>query len=115
MIARGHAAVEPQLRQRSSGGTVRPTLGRWKRAGQAIPTRLRTDPHMSGDLRVSLTVKCSKTNSDVTRVFRDPREHRGSAPGAKASPRARRRLIFGYQIVSGNHTESFKWDSGVGG
>jgi hypothetical protein len=70
---------------------------------------------MSRDLRVSLTVECSKTNSDVTRVFRDPREHRRAAKGTKASPRPRRRLIFGYQIVSGNHTESFKWDSGVGG
>jgi hypothetical protein len=70
---------------------------------------------MSCDLRVSLAVKCSKANSDVTRVFRYPREHRRPATGTKTSPRARRRLIFGYQIVSGNYTESFKWDSGVGG
>jgi hypothetical protein len=70
---------------------------------------------MSRDLRIGLTVKCSKTNSDVTRVFRYPREQGRPATGTKTSPRARRRLIFGYQIVSGNDTESFKWDSRVGG
>jgi hypothetical protein len=70
---------------------------------------------MSRDLRVSLAVKCSKTNSDVTRVFRYPCEHRRPATGTETSPRARRRFIFGYQIVSSNDTESFKWYSGVCG
>jgi hypothetical protein len=69
---------------------------------------------MSCDLRVSLTLKCSKSNSDVVRVLRYPRIHGRPATGTKASPRTGRRLIFGYQIFSGNDTVSFKWNSRIG-
>jgi hypothetical protein len=70
---------------------------------------------MSCDLRVSLTIKCSKSNSDVIRVLRYPRKHWRPTTGTKTSPRAGRRLIFGYQVFSGNYTVSFKWNSRVGG
>jgi hypothetical protein len=70
---------------------------------------------MSCDLRVSLTLKCSKSNSDVVRVLRYPRKHGRPATGTKASPRTGRRLIFGYQIFSSNDTVPFKWNSRVGG
>jgi hypothetical protein len=70
---------------------------------------------MSCDLRVSLTIKRSKSNSDVVGILRYPRKHRRSATGTKTSPGAGRRLIFGDQIVSGNDTVSFKRNSRVGG
>src|SRR6266581_2161500 len=68
----------------------------------------RSLPHMSCDLRISLTIKCSKSNSDVIRVLGYPRKHGRPATGTKTSPGAGRRLIFGYQIFSRNYTESFK-------
>jgi hypothetical protein len=70
---------------------------------------------MSCDLGVSLAIKCSKSNSDVVRVFRDPCKHGRPATGTKTPPRAGRRLIFGYQIFSSNYTVSFKWNSRIGG
>jgi len=70
---------------------------------------------MSRDLRVSLTIKCSKSNSDMVRVLRYPRKHWRPATGTETAPRARRRLVFGYQIFSSNCTISFKWNSRVGG
>jgi hypothetical protein len=69
---------------------------------------------MSCDLRVSLTIKGSKSNSDVVRVLRYPRKHGRPATGTKTPPRAGRRFIFGYQIFSSNDTVSFKWNSRVG-
>jgi hypothetical protein len=83
--------------------------------GQAIPTRLRTDPHMSRNRRVSLPIECSEANSDVIRVVCHPRKHWRPATGTKTSPGAARRLIFGYQIFSGNYTVSFKGNSRIGG
>jgi len=70
---------------------------------------------MSCDPRVSLTIKCSKSNSDVIRVLRYPRKHGRPATGTKTSPGAGRRLIFGYQIFSGNYTVSLKRNSRIGG
>jgi hypothetical protein len=70
---------------------------------------------MSCDLRVGFTIKCSKSNSDVVRVLRDPRKHGRTTTRTKTSPRAGRRLILGYQIFSGNNTVSIKWNSRVGG
>jgi len=69
---------------------------------------------MGRDLRVSLTIKRSKSNSDVVGVLRHPRKHRGSAAGAKTSPGPGRRLILGDQIFSGNYTVSLKRNSRVG-
>jgi hypothetical protein len=70
---------------------------------------------MSCNLRLSLTIKCSKSNSNVVGLLRYSRKHRRSAPGTKTSPRAGRRLIFGDQIFSSYDTVSLKWNSRVGG
>src|SRR4051812_27264823 len=99
----------------SSGRTIDPSHERRNGPSQAIPTRLRAHPDMSCDLRVGFTIKCSKSNSDVVRVLRDPRKHGRTTTRTKTSPRAGRRLILGYQIFSGNNTVSIKWNSRVGG
>src|SRR5262245_19309151 len=99
----------------SSGRTVRPTFERWNGPGEAIPARFRAHPHMRCDLGVRLAIKRSKANSDMVRVLRDPREHGRPATGAKTSPCARRRLVFGDQIFSSDYTVSFKWNPRVGG
>jgi hypothetical protein len=70
---------------------------------------------MSCDLRVSLTIKCTKSNSDVIRVLRYPRKHGRPATRTKTSPGAGRRFIFGYQIFSSNYTVSFQRNSPIGG
>src|SRR5262245_45910403 len=70
---------------------------------------------MSGDLRVSLTIKCPKPNPNVVRVLRYPRKYWRPATGTETAPRARRRLVFGYQLFSSNYTISLKWNSRVGG
>jgi hypothetical protein len=70
---------------------------------------------MSCDLRLSLAIKCSKANSDVVWILRHARKHGRPATGTETSPRARRGLILGDQIFSGNDTISFKWNSRVGG
>jgi len=107
-------SFRPSERSRS-GRTVDPSLERWDGPGQAIPTRFRAYPHMSRDLRVSVTIKCSKSNSDMVRVLRYPRKHGRPATGTKASPRAGWRLIFGHQIFAGNDAVPFKWNPCVGG
>src|SRR5262245_62937413 len=81
--------------------------------GQTIPTRLRTHPHMSRDLRISLPVECSEANSDVVRVLRHPCKHGRSATRTKAPPGAGRRLIFRYQIFTSYYTVPLKRDSRV--
>jgi hypothetical protein len=70
---------------------------------------------MSCDLRVSLTIKCSKSNSDVIRILCYPRKHWRPAPRTETSPGAGRRFIFGYQIFSGNYTVSLERNSRIGG
>src|SRR6516162_8074377 len=98
----------------SSAATVSAAFKRRYGPVQAIPTRLRTHPHMSRDLRISFPIECPKANSDVLRVVLHLRKHGRSATGTKASPGAGRRLIFGYQILTSNYTISFKWNSRVG-
>jgi hypothetical protein len=102
------------LRRCSSGRTINATFKGRNSPGQTIPTRLRTHPHMSRDLRISIPIECSEANSDVVRLFRHACKHGRSATRTKAPPSAGRGLIFRYQIFTSNDTISVTRDSRVG-
>src|SRR5262245_33634654 len=99
----------------SSGWTLNATFKGRNSPGQTIPPRLRTNPHMSRNLCVSLPIERPEANSDVVRVLSHPRKHGRPATRTKTPPSAGRRLILRYQIFTSNDPIPFEWNSRIGG
>ena len=80
----------------SSGRPINATLKRRNGPTQPVPTRLRSHPDMSRDIRIGFSIERTKPNSNVVRVVRHSRKHGRPAARTKAPSSARRGLILGY-------------------
>jgi len=80
----------------SSGRPINATLKRRNGPTQPVPTRLRSHPDMSRDIRIGFSIERTKPNSNVVRVVRHSRKHGRPAARTKAPSSAKRGLILGY-------------------